>query len=152
MVIQAEPGAKHQSYRSAVQARRAINEMLYGTSETTPRRDSAMTSVPKPADEGTYGSQWTDEELRPCIDAYARMLAAESRGAPLKKSDVVAELVRATGRTKGSIEMRLQNISAVLQERGADWLDGYKPLSHYPERLKSLIDAEYPELGASPAG
>lgn len=142
-----EPGAKLQSCRSAFQARRAINELLDGTSESTPRRNSAMTSVPKTSSGGAYGSQWTDDGLRACVEAYARMMAAESRSTPLKKSDIVAALVERTGRTKGSIEMRLQNISAVLQDREADWLDGYKPLSHYPERLKSSIDAEYPELG-----
>ena len=73
-------------------------------------------------------------------------MLAESRGAQLRKSDVVAELMRVTGRTKGSVEMRLQNISAVLRERGAGWIDGYKPLAHYPDRLREIIEGEYPDL------
>lgn len=36
--------------------------------------------------------------------------------------------------------LRLQNISAVLHELGLPWIDGYKPLSHYPERLRQLIE------------
>lgn len=51
-----------------------------------------------------------------------------------------------TGRTKGSIEMRLQNISAVLDHHGVRWIEGYKPLSHYPDRLATLIETEYSEL------
>jgi hypothetical protein len=141
-----EPDAPLQSYRSAFQARRAINELLDGTSERVPRRSSAATSSPSTARGGSYGTPWTDDELRLCIEAYERMLRSEARNVPLTKAEVVSELVRHTGRTKGSIEMRLQNVSAVLQESGAEWLDGYKPLSHYPDRLKSLIEAEFPHL------
>lgn len=109
-----------------------------------------MTSNPRRKASGSYGSPWSDDDLRASIEAYARMLGAEARGAPLRKSDVVSELMQITGRTKGSIEMRLQNISAVLNERGLDWIEGYKPLRHYPERLKDLIGAEYPEVGETP--
>lgn len=140
-----EPGARLHSYQSAFQARRAINELLDGHSESTHRRDSRMTS--QPGRSGIDGTTWSDDELRASIEAYQRMLRAEARGAPLKKSDVVDELVRTTGRTKGSIEMRLQNLSAVLKDHGADWIDGFKPLSHYPARLAELIDREYSDLG-----
>ena len=139
-----EPGATLQSYKSAFQARRAINELLDGSSEAVPRRDSSKTSQPKST--GVDGSPWSDDELRASIEAYARMLRAEARGAALRKTDVVAELIRASGQTKGSIEMRLQNISAVLNDRGADWIDGFKPLSHYPDRLAELIETEYSDL------
>ena len=40
------PEAPLQSYRSAFQARRAVNELLDGLSEVRPRRDSAATSTP----------------------------------------------------------------------------------------------------------
>lgn len=135
-----------QSYRSAFQARRAINELLDGTSEPTPRRDSRATSIPNatPAQTDGFGSTWSDSELEASIAAYRRMLAAEERGQPMTKREVVDSLMTATGRTKGSIEMRLQNISAALHELGLPWIDGYKPLSHYPERLKQLIERDLP--------
>src|SRR5687767_3427486 len=44
-----QPDAKLQSYRSAFQARRAINELLDGASESTPRRDSSTTSISRAA-------------------------------------------------------------------------------------------------------
>ena len=72
------------------------------------------------------------------------MLEAEVGGRPLTKREVVESLMSATGRTKGSIEMRLQNISAVLDERGLSWIAGYKPLRHYPQRLKELVEADLP--------
>lgn len=140
------PDAPLQSYRSAFQARRAINELLDGTSESTPRRDSRATSIPKAAatQANGFGSAWSDSELEASIAAYRRMLVAEDQGDPMTKRDVVESLMKATGRTKGSIEMRLQNISAVLHELGLPWIDGYKPLSHYPERLKQLIERDLP--------
>lgn len=140
------PDAPLQSHRSAFQARRAINELLDGSSETTPRRDSRATSIPKvaPTQAAGFGSAWSDSELEAAIAAYRRMLVAEDRGQPLTKRDVVESMMKATGRTKGSIEMRLQNVSAVLQELGLPWIDGYKPLSHYPERLKHLIERDLP--------
>jgi hypothetical protein len=33
-------------------------------------------------------------------------------------------------RSEGSIERKLQNISAVLDVLGAPWINGYKPLAH----------------------
>jgi hypothetical protein len=139
-----EPGGKVESYKSAFQARRAINELLDGHSEPTPRRDTRMTS--QPTSGHVDGSGWSDDELRASIEAYARMLRAEKQGSPLTKRDVVNELMKVTGRTKGSIEMRLQNISAVLDHHGVTWIEGYKPLSHYPDRLATLIETKYSEL------
>ena len=40
--------------------------------------------------------------------------------------------------------MRLQNISAVLDELGLPWIEGYKPLRHYPARLRYLIERGLP--------
>ncbi len=92
---------------------------------------------------GDYGNKWSDEEILASIAAYRRLLDAERRGAPLSKRDIVDGLMTRIGRTKASIEMRLQNISAVLDENGQDWVDGYKPLRHYPHRLRELVDAEF---------
>ena len=140
------PDAPLQSYRSAFQARRAINELLDGTSESTPRRDSRATSIPKAARPQPAGSgtAWSDSDLEASITAFRRMLDAEDRGQSIIKREVVESLMKTTGRTKGSIEMRFQNISAVLHELGLPWIDGYKPLSHYPERLKQLIERGLP--------
>lgn len=123
--FRARPGEKLQSYRSAFQARRAINELLDGISEAVPRRDTKATSIPTQtglSSPGSYGEKWSDAHLKASIDAYRRMLEAEGRGRPVTKREVVESLMSATGRTKGSIEMRLQNISAVLDERGLSWI------------------------------
>jgi hypothetical protein len=113
---------------------------LDGESESTPRRDSSKTSKRVADSEGgTYGSLWTDAELRAAIAAYERLLDAERRGAPLAKAEVAEALVRATGRTRASVERRLQNISAVLEEHGMPRVSGYTPQAHYTARLVELL-------------
>jgi len=106
-----------------------------------------MIGQPKPSSSprsGEYGAKWGQSELGASIAAYRRMLNAETVGQPLTKRDVVEALMKVTGRTKGSIEMRLQNISAVLDELGLPWIDGYKPLRHYPDELRRLIERDLP--------
>jgi hypothetical protein len=142
------PDVALQSYRSAFQARRGINELLDGASQSVPRRDSRALAQPastnrRPSPE--YGSQWSDAELTAAITAYRHLLEAEDRGQPITKREVVESLMKSTGRTKGSVEMRLQNISAILEERGSPWIDGYKPLRHYTARLKELVERHLPQ-------
>jgi hypothetical protein len=43
-------------------------------------------------------------------------------------------------RSEGSIERKLQNISAVLDLLGAEWINGYKPLAHYQDALVSAVE------------
>ena len=90
-----------------------------------------------------YGSLWNDAEFRIALAAYGRMLQAEQRGTPLVKREVVDQLmVQLPGRTRSSVDRRLRNISAVLNELGRPWIDAYKPLGNYPRRLRQLIDTE----------
>ena len=94
------------------------------------------------ASDPAHGSLWTDAEFLSAIATYGRMLRAEARGIPLQKSDVIGQLVTDLGRTKSSIDYRMRNISAVLDELGRDWIDGYKPMRNYPRRLRELIERE----------
>jgi hypothetical protein len=64
------------------------------------------------------------------------MLQRERRGEPYVKADVVRELGRILpARSKGSIERKFQNVSAILDEAGLPWIDGYEPLSNYQDEL-----------------
>ena len=90
------------------------------------------------------GSLWTDAEFQAALASYGRMLRAEARGIPLQKSDVIGQLVSDLGRTKSAIDYRMRNISAVLNELGRDWIDGYKPMRNYPRRLREVIEREGP--------
>lgn len=46
---------------------------------------------------------------------------------------------RIPARTEGAIEYKWQNISAVLDELGMQWIDGLKPMHNYQDRLKELV-------------
>jgi len=50
-------------------------------------------------------------------------------------------------RSDGSIERKLQNISAVLDLLGVQWINGYKPLAHYQDALVSAVERS---LGREP--
>jgi len=52
------------------------------------------------------------------------------------------------GRSEGAIEMKHQNISAVLLDLGFMWIRGYKPLVNYQQRLFEIV-AERVESDAS---
>lgn len=74
------------------------------------------------------------------VAAYLDMLRRELRGEHYVKSEVVRGLEPLLPeRSRPSIERKLQNISAVLDEEGLDWIDGYKPLAHYQRDLRDAV-------------
>jgi len=85
-------------------------------------------------------ADWTRDECEELIGAYARLLTAHDHGTPLVKREVVRELqAQLPGRTRGSIEYKLQNVSAVLSETGQNWLPGYPPAMNYQRLLGELV-------------
>ena len=87
------------------------------------------------------GQPWIADEIDVLVAAYFALLAAELRGERPIKAEVVRELSQALpARTAGSIERKLQNVSAVLDERDVAWIDGYKPMSHYQSDLAHAVD------------
>ncbi len=80
---------------------------------------------------------WTTQEIRPLLRAYFEMLAKERAGVPYRKADYLREVsAEIQGRrTKGAIEFKMENVSAVLARSGADWITGYKPAKHLQEHL-----------------
>ena len=56
------------------------------------------------------------------------MLAMELRDEPFNKAEHNRNLQKfLNNRTKGAVELKHQNISAVLIELGYPYIDGYKP-------------------------
>jgi hypothetical protein len=93
--------------------------------------------------EGVRGEPWTREEVDAAVAAYVRMLRSEVRGEPYVKAQIVRDLgPQIPARSHASVERKLQNISAVLDEEGLYWIDGYKPLPHYQADLRSAVLAE----------
>lgn len=90
---------------------------------------------------------WTADEVQAVVDDYIEMLILELNGQSFNKAARARALMpRLRGRSKASIEMKRQNISAALLELHAPWVAGYKPLKNaqlalteaVAERIKSL--------------
>jgi hypothetical protein len=89
---------------------------------------------------GNTGENWTSDEVEAVVDAYFALLANELRGERPRKSDIIKRLQTSlTTRSSASIERKMQNISAVLDEEQYAWLDGYKPLAHYQLTLRDAM-------------
>ena len=71
---------------------------------------------------------------------YFAMLAKELRGEPYNKAEhnrLLQNLL--SSRTRGSVERKHQNISAVLIDLGYPYIDGYKPLGNYQDLLGQVV-------------
>lgn len=86
------------------------------------------------------GDDWTDQENDLIVADYFRMLADELAGAPFIKADANRALRERITRSRGSIEFKHQNISAVLASLGETWIDGYKPRFNFQMPLAEAVD------------
>ena len=92
------------------------------------------------ADQETEGTPWTDDELDLIVADYFAMLEAERSGQAYVKAHRNRALREKIGRSRGSVEFKHQNISAVLLELGMDWVFGYKPAVNYQHALIDAVD------------
>lgn len=83
---------------------------------------------------------WKADEITLIVADYFEMLQLDSTGQHFVKAHRNAELQKLTGRTRTSIEMKHQNISAVLMKLGIPWLRGYAPLTNYQEALVAEVE------------
>jgi hypothetical protein len=81
---------------------------------------------------------WTDEQNDAIVADYFAILADDIAGRPYSKAGHNRLLQAVTGRPRGSIEYKHQNISAALKGLGEDWIPGYKPAFNFQA---SLVDA-----------
>ena len=87
----------------------------------------------------TYGTTWSDDELDVIVADYFTMLADDLVGRPYSKAEHNRLLQQEIDRTRGSIEYKHQNISAVLKGLGEVWIDGYKPAVNYQASLEDAV-------------
>ncbi|MFC7699495.1 DUF3883 domain-containing protein [Bradyrhizobium sp. GCM10028915] len=106
-------------------------------------------------DPSKEGTDWTADEVAVLVGSYFLMLAEEKAGREYNKSEYRRGVIAAIGRKPGSIERKLQNVSAVLDEIGVPWIQGYKPLPHYQDALVAVVEQQllrHPELFTIGAG
>lgn len=83
---------------------------------------------------------WSDEELKDSVFAYKTMQKELSAGRPVIKRAIYRELAKKWGRTEKSYEMRMSNISAVLDLHGREWIKGLKPLTNVGTNVISVLN------------
>lgn len=87
---------------------------------------------------------WSESEVEAAVEDYFNMLRHELRGRKYNKAEYRRALMgHLSNRSEGSIELKHQNISAVLIEMGMPYIDGYKPRSNYQRSLLPAAIADY---------
>ncbi|MES2324939.1 MAG: HNH endonuclease signature motif containing protein [Pseudomonadota bacterium] len=102
-----------------------------------------MAGLPQDADAERTVIDWTDAELGATVSAYLGMLRNELQGKPYVKTTVNQQLRHGvlSGRTKGSIEFRMRNISATLYDLRIPHIPGYLPAKNVGPGVKERIKA-----------
>ncbi|MGF0240571.1 HNH endonuclease [Rhodococcus sp. IEGM1300] len=98
-------------------------------------------------------SDWSDVEIQAAVDAYLRMWSQEQKGQVFNKAHENRMLREGAlaGRTKGSVEFRMQNISTVLVELGRAPIKGYKPAKNVGANVaRSIREALTAESNPTP--
>ena len=84
---------------------------------------------------------WSEVEINAIVDDYFDMLSLELEGRRYNKTEHRLTLMDTIQRTKGSIERKHMNISAVLSVLGLPYVDGYKPYSNFQQALFEAVQA-----------
>lgn len=86
------------------------------------------------------GEDWSAEEVQATVTAYFDMLVLEAAQQPYNKSERNSQLRQALrGRSKASVEMKHQNVSAVLAGLGLPFIPGYKPRGNTQFLLRQQV-------------
>jgi hypothetical protein len=86
------------------------------------------------------GSDWSRDEVEATVADYFAMLRDELAGLPVNKTahnSALRKLLQ--GRSKGSVEFKHANISAVLTLHGYPYVDGYKPRANFQALLEQVV-------------
>lgn len=88
------------------------------------------------------GEDWSLEEVNAVTSSYFEMLALEARQVAYNKSEFNAAVRKhLRGRSKSSVELKHQNISAVMQTLELPFISGYKPRGNAQLLLRKVVQA-----------
>ena len=83
---------------------------------------------------------WDQKQNRALVSLYNQMLDLQARGEKFVKSHLVKALAESLGRSKGSIECKLMNVSAIRQNLlKLPIVKGYKALDNYNHDLAEMV-------------
>lgn len=86
------------------------------------------------------GIDWTDDQNDLIVADYFAMLHMSHTGEAFVKSHRYAEIARLIGKTHKAVESKHQNISAVLERLGMQWLKGLAPRRNFQASLIAAVD------------
>ncbi len=78
---------------------------------------------------------WSDSEIDLIVADYFAMLRMELAGEAVNKATRNRGLQQLVPRSRGSIEFKHQNISAVMLGLGQPWIEGYMPAANFQNAL-----------------
>ncbi|MDE0309784.1 MAG: DUF3883 domain-containing protein [Acidiferrobacterales bacterium] len=81
------------------------------------------------------GTDWSGWEIDLIVEDYFDMLNKELQGIAFRKVDHNRKIQSLTGRTKGSVEFKYRNVSAVLEIIGCPQIKGYLPAKNIQKAL-----------------
>ena len=85
-------------------------------------------------------NDWSTSEVNAIVENYFQMLHWECTGRPFVKAEQRRRLsVKLRNRSKGSVEFKHQNISAVLIKYGLPYISGYKPRFNFQSLLEEAV-------------
>lgn len=86
------------------------------------------------------GADWSSEENDALVAAYLEILSRERRGESVVKREHIRALQPSlSDRSRGAIEYKMQNVSAVLQREGLPWINGFKPARNNQHALRDAV-------------
>jgi hypothetical protein len=93
--------------------------------------------------QGTAFHDWTASEVDAAVEAYFAIWTDWLNGQRINKAERVRALMQTVpARSRGSIEYKFQNISAVTSVRLSNvWLEGYLPAKNYQADLVRSVEA-----------
>lgn len=83
---------------------------------------------------------WSVKEIDAIVSDYFDMLLQEQLGHHYNKTEHRRTLMETVDRSKGSIEHKHMNISAVLAVLGLPYIEGYKPYSNFQQALYEAVE------------
>lgn len=87
-----------------------------------------------------FGEDWSLDEVQATVIAYFDMLRSESEQRPYVKSSINGELrPKLNRRSQASVELKFQNISAVLHHLNLPFVPGYKPRGNSQLLLRQVV-------------
>lgn len=84
---------------------------------------------------------WSNDELRACVLVYIEMLNKEQQGLTVNKSLIREQTLKnfLSSRKSSAYDMRMANITAVLEELNLPTLLGYKAMKNVGENVKNRL-------------